>query len=90
MINADETRLPQLVCCQNINTDPTVAPGGADISASLHLISGESVAGSYIINSLLSGQGKQSDVYLAKNGANHMWSKCTATDGIHLLRFKNS
>lgn len=66
MINADETRLPQLVCCQNINTDPTVAPGGADISASLHLISGESVAGSYIINSLLSGQGKQSDVYLAK------------------------
>lgn len=66
MINADETRPPQSVGHQNINTATTIAPGGSDTNASLHLMSGESVAGSYIINSLLSGQGKQSDVYLAK------------------------
>lgn len=68
MINADETRPPQQGGFQNINTAETVAPGGAvaDAGASLHLMSGESVAGSYIINAMLSGQGKQSDVYLAK------------------------
>lgn len=66
MINADETRLPQLSGAQNINTAETVVPGGNDTGVSLHLMSGESVAGSYIINAMLSGQGKQSDVYLAK------------------------
>ena len=68
MINADETRPPQHGGFQNINAAETVAPGGAvaDAGASLHLMSGESVAGSYIINAMLSGQGKQSDVYLAK------------------------
>ena len=66
MINADETRPPQLGGFQNINAAETVAPGGSDTGASLHLMSGESVAGSYIINAMLSGQGKQSDVYLAK------------------------
>ena len=66
MINADQTRPPQLAGCQNINVAATVAPGGSDTNTSLHLMSGESVTGSYIINSLLSGQGKQSDVYLAK------------------------
>ena len=68
MINADETRPPQQGGFQNINAAETVAPGGAvaDAGASLHLMSGESVAGSYIINAMLSGQGKQSDVYLAK------------------------
>ena len=46
MINADETRPPQLSGAQNINTAETVAPGGNDIGASLQNMSGESVAGS--------------------------------------------
>lgn len=66
MINADETRPPQLAGHQNINASATVAPGDYSANSSLHLISGESIAGAYIINSLLHEQGKQSDVYLAK------------------------
>lgn len=85
MINADETRPPQLGGFQNINAAETVAPGGgavADAGASLHLMSGESVAGSYIINAMLSGQGKQSDVYLAKNGVSLMWLRFITMVGI--------
>lgn len=64
MINAAETQPPR---AQLINAGETVPPGGSNQSSqSILLFAGESVADSYIINSLMEKQGKQSNVYLAK------------------------
>lgn len=66
MINTNETIPPQVPDPRKINAAETIAPGGAGADTPFQLMSGEAVAGSYIIDSMLSTQGKQSDVYLAK------------------------
>lgn len=67
MVNASETQPPKLHVEQIINAGETIPPGEVKSSAnSVILSSGESVADSYVINSLLNKQGKQSTVYLAK------------------------
>lgn len=73
MINAAETQPPKPQIGQIINAGETIPPGSASqIGQSIVLLAGESVADSYVINSLMNKQGKQSNVYLAKNGVNHM------------------
>lgn len=67
MINAAETQPPKPQIGQIINAGETIPPGSASqIGQSIVLLAGESVADSYVINSLMNKQGKQSNVYLAK------------------------
>lgn len=67
MINAVETQPPKSQISQIINAGETIPPGGLNQSRqSIVLLAGESVADSYVIDSLINRQGKQSDVYLAK------------------------
>lgn len=67
MINAAETQPPKSHIGQIINAGETIPPGNANQSGqSIVLLAGESVADSYVINSLMDKQGKQSNVYLAK------------------------
>lgn len=68
MINTEETCLPNECDRRILSAEETLPPNGNSLSNSnaLILIAGESVADSYIINSALSEQGKQSNVYLAK------------------------
>ena len=67
MINASETQPPKVCSEKIINTGETIPPGGINQSGqSIMLLAGESVADSYVVNSLMEKQGKQSNVYLAK------------------------
>lgn len=67
MINASETQPPVSNIGQIINAGETIPPGSENLSGqSIALLAGESVADSYVINSLMNKQGKQSNVYLAK------------------------
>lgn len=67
MINSSETQAPKAHSGKMINAGETIPPGDSNISRqSRVLLAGESIADSYIINSLLDKQGKQSNVYLAK------------------------
>lgn len=67
MINAAETQPPKSHIGHIINAGETIAPGSTSQSSqSIRLLAGESVADSYVINSLMDKQGKQSNVYLAK------------------------
>ena len=67
MINASETQPPKPHIDQLINAGETIPPGSLNNSGkSIVLLAGESVADSYVINSLMDKQGKQSNVYLAK------------------------
>lgn len=67
MINAAETQPPKAHIGNIINAGETIPPGSSNQSGqSIMLFAGESVADSYIINSLMDKQGKQSNVYLAK------------------------
>lgn len=67
MINAAETQPPRPPAGRTIHAGETIPPGGGDpIGQSMVLLAGESVADSYIVNSLINRQGKQSNVYLAK------------------------
>ncbi|MCD8107196.1 MAG: protein kinase [Oscillospiraceae bacterium] len=78
MINADETRAPGRAGQNNIDAAVTVAPSGVSANTSMHLMPGESIADSYIISSLMSGQGKQADVYMARK-----WGKMYAVKIYH-------
>ena len=65
MMNISETQPP--LAASHINAAETVPPVARDPKAQQRvLLAGESVADSYVINSLLNEQGKQADVYLAK------------------------
>ena len=64
MINTAATQPP--VSNKRINASETIPPGGNSKEKPNILSVGESVSDSYIINSALSVQGKQSNVYLAK------------------------
>lgn len=67
MINADKTQPPKPDTGQRINGAKTIPPTGADPGGqSIVLQAGESIAGSYVVHSLMERQGTQSDVYLAK------------------------
>lgn len=67
MINSNETQMPSFPLNGYINSNETIPPYNTDDSdCSAILLSGESIADSYIIHSLLERQGKQSNVYLAK------------------------
>lgn len=67
MINVAETQPPISHIGQIINTGETIPPESKGKSGqSVVLLAGESVADSYVINSLMDKQGKQSNVYLAK------------------------
>ena len=68
LINSAETQPPVARTNQLINSNETIPPGTANASStqSVLLLAGESIADSYVINSLLQKQGKQSNVYLAK------------------------
>lgn len=71
-INASETIEPLMVN-RGINTSETIPPYGETKHVdSIILGAGESISDSYIINSMLAKQGKQADVYLAKNGVKIM------------------
>ena len=65
MINAAETQRP--ITNTHINASETMPPGDDYVEkAGAILSSGESIADSYVVNSLMNQQGKQSYVYLAK------------------------
>ena len=67
MVNATETQPPKQIDSNIVNPEETIPPGSASQSGrTIALLAGESVADSYIINSLINKQGTQSDVYLAK------------------------
>lgn len=67
MINASETQMPVIHGARSINAAETIAPGSSNASSqSVLLLPGESVSDSYVINSLMEKQGRQSNVYLAK------------------------
>ncbi len=67
MINAAETQPPKSHIGQIINAGETIPPSNSKQSGqSIVLLAGESIAGSYVVNSLMGRQGKQSNVYLAK------------------------
>lgn len=71
MINAVETQPPKAQF-NKINAAETIPPhtGG---SKTITLLSGETVADSFVINSLMEKQGKQSNVYMAKKwGKNYV------------------
>ena len=64
MINISETIPPQLI---TDNISETIPPKGSIQSVqSVVLLAGESIADSYVVNSLMDKQGRQSNVYLAK------------------------
>lgn len=65
MINTNVTVPPQPIGRPNRNSAVTVPPGDLSTRASEHILPGEVIAGAYCIDSLLSGQGGQSDTYLA-------------------------
>ena len=67
MINTADTQPPQTHIGQIINAGETIPPEAANHSGqNIALSAGESIADSYIINSLMNKQGKQSSVFLAK------------------------
>jgi len=66
MINPAETIPPQQGIKGKYNSNETIAPENVHSTESMVLLAGESIADSYIINSLMEKQGKQSNVYLAK------------------------
>lgn len=67
MINTAETQPPKSPIGQIVNAGETIPPGSTNQSEqSVVLLAGESIADSYVINSLMDKQGKQSNVYLAK------------------------
>ncbi len=67
MINAAETQPPRASINQVLNPGETVAPESSiQTGQSTVLLTGESIAESYVVNSLLNKQGKQANVYLAK------------------------
>lgn len=67
MINTAETQPPKSHIGRVINAGETIPPGNANqCGQSIVLLAGESVADSYVINTLMKKQGKQSNVYLAK------------------------
>lgn len=67
MINGAETQLPNDYNNRAINSEETVIPNNLNNGGrGIVLLSGESIADSYVINSLMENQGKQSNVYLAK------------------------
>lgn len=66
MINAAETIAPQIEIANGINASETIPPEVNDGGQDTILLAGESISDSYIINSLMGRQGKQSNVYLAK------------------------
>lgn len=79
MINPAETQPPRPQLGQRINAAETIPPGGATPSGqSTLLLPGETVADSYVINALMTKQGKQSNVYLAKK-----WGKSYAIKLYH-------
>lgn len=89
MINASETQPPVSNIGQIINAGETIPPGSANLSGqSIALLAGESVADSYVINSLMNKQGKQSNVYLAKNGESHTLLKFITMGGTHPIKCK--
>ena len=63
MINAAETQPPKAQLSK-INAAETIPPHIAG-SNTINFLSGETVADSFVINSLMEKQGKQSNVYLA-------------------------
>lgn len=65
MINTAATQLPASFA-KKINSSETIPPEGISRNNTQLISIGESVSDSYIINSMLSVQGKQSNVYLAK------------------------
>lgn len=72
MINTAETQPPRRVARGLINAGVTVPPAkGAAVSAAPteRLSPGESVAGSYIVDSAMAKQGRQADVYRVKRDA---------------------
>ena len=67
MINSAETQPPIISGRRQINPSETLPPENHNAGDSTIILSpGESVADSYIVNSLMEKQGKQSNVYLAK------------------------
>ena len=67
MINVAETIPPQYNISNVTNTAETIPPdGNVQSGQSIVLLAGESIADSYIVNSLMEKQGRQSNVYLAK------------------------
>ena len=66
MINAAETQPPGPHVGKIINAGETIPPETVQNGQNVTLLAGETVADSYVINSLMHKQGKQSDVYLAK------------------------
>lgn len=67
MINPSETQPPRLSAAGGINAAETQPPGGAAVgAASIVLNTGESIADSYVVHSLMTKQGRQANVYLAK------------------------
>lgn len=67
MINAAETQPPVSCVDRIINAGETIPPTGiSQSSRNAVLLAGESVAGSYVVHSLMDKQGRQSNVYLAK------------------------
>lgn len=71
MINAAETQPPKAQLSK-INAAETIPPHIAG-SNTINFLSGETVADSFVINSLMEKQGKQSNVYLAKKwGKNYV------------------
>ena len=66
MINAAETQPPGPHVGKIINAGETIPPETVQNGQNVTLLAGETVADSYVINSLMHKQGKQSTVYLAK------------------------
>ena len=84
MINANETMIPDFLLEQNnhseksnnkINAADTIPPEGynEDSGEPLRIDPGATIAGSYILNSSLSSNGKQAEIFLAKKwGKNYV------------------
>ena len=83
MINANETMIPDYLMEQNhsnnstrkINSADTIPPDGykEDANEPLRIDAGATIAGSYILNSSLSNEGKQAEIFLAKKwGKNYV------------------
>lgn len=78
-INASETVEPMTVCV-GINASETMPPNGEIKRVdSIVLGAGESISDSYIINSMLTKQGKQANIYLAQK-----WGKNYVVKHYHL------
>lgn len=83
MINSNETMVPDYLLEQNkngntikhINSADTIPPDGynEDLDEPLKIDAGATIAGSYILNSSLSNEGKQAEIFLAKKwGKNYV------------------